>query len=212
MKKIISILLVAVLVLLMTVSVFAGSEAELAATELSRYEIMCCNSDGNLHLDDAVTRAEMAKMIMIMTGHNSISAASTFTDVPTDHWAYDYIAQAASKGVINGMGDGTFVPDEFVTYAQASKMIVCALGYGAEAERRGKYPIGYIMTATTLGIMPQKADMSAFANRGDIAIMLALALDVPIMVEVESEDRVSNKVLYSDDGIDFVTLRTFLEK
>ena len=50
-----------------------------------------------------------------------------FDDVDSDHWAYDAISNMKSKGVINGMGDGRFRPDEFITRAQMISMIVRAL-------------------------------------------------------------------------------------
>jgi len=90
-------------------------------------------------------------------------------------------------------------------------MIVCALGYGVDAERKGGYPHGYVMTAMNLGLTPSKAIMTESADRGEIMIMLAKALDVPVMVMVEDEYKTVYKVLNGEDGEGFVTLRTRLE-
>ena len=57
-----------------------------------------------------------------------------FTDVPASHWAAGYIAYCAQRGIINGMGDGTFAPDSPVTGLQFAKMLLCALGYNANDE------------------------------------------------------------------------------
>lgn len=211
MKKIISVLLSALLILSMSVSVFAESEKEVAAIELEKYGIVRRNHLGALTVEGPVTRAEMAKMLVLMMGLTPESTVCGFTDVPADHWANVYISRAVAFGIVNGMGDGTFLPDEAITYQQAVKMVVCALGYGVDAERRGGYPHGYVMTAMDLGLAPSPAVMTESADRGEIMIMLACALDVPIMVAAEDEHKTIYKVLNGKDGENFVTLRTRLE-
>lgn len=212
MKKIISILLSAVLILSMSMGVLAESEKETAAKELEKYGIVGPrNYLGELTVDGPVTRASMAKMLVLMSGLTPDSAGCDFTDVPADHGASGFIARAAAIGIVNGMGDGTFAPDEYVTYQQAMKMVVCALGYSVDAERRGGYPHGYVMTAMNLGLAPSEAIMTDSADRGEIMIMLAKALDVPIMVAVEEEFKTVYKVLNGKDGERFVTLRKRLE-
>lgn len=211
MKKIISILLSAILILSMSIGVFAESEKEMAAQELEKYGIVRRNHLGALTVEGPVTRAEMTKMLVLMMGLTPDSTGADFTDVPTDHWANVYISRAVAFGIVNGMGDGTFLPDESITYQQAIKMVVCALGYGVDAEHKGGYPHGYVMTAMDLGLAPSPAVMTESADRGEIMLMLAKALDVPIMVAAEDENKTIYKVLNGKDGESFVTLRTRLE-
>lgn len=211
MKKIISILLSVILILSMSIGVFAENEKEMAAQELEKYGIVRRNHLGALTVEGPVTRAEMTKMLVLMLGLTPDSTACEFIDVPADHWANVYISRAVAFGIVNGMGDGTFLPDEHVTYQQAIKMVVCALGYGVHAERRGGYPHGYVMAAMDLGLTPSKAIMTENADRGEIMLMLACALDVPIMAVAEDEHKTIYKVLNGKDGESFVTLRTRLE-
>ena len=42
------------------------------------------------------------------------------------HWAKDTVEQLADEGVISGFEDGTFRPDQSVTRAEFTKMIVQA--------------------------------------------------------------------------------------
>jgi len=42
-------------------------------------------------------------------------AAQPFSDTPTNHWAYDAIAELAAKGLIQGYPDGTFTGDRSMT-------------------------------------------------------------------------------------------------
>lgn len=80
-----------------------------------------------------ITRAEFAKMIAVaVTGNAPLSETTAkFPDVAEDHWANKYIAYAVKAGIINGNSDGTFRPENPVTYGEAVKMIVCAKGYAS---------------------------------------------------------------------------------
>ncbi len=51
------------------------------------------------------------------------SFAAMFPDTE-GHWAESYIEALAMEGVINGMGDGSFDPDSFVTREQFLKMLL----------------------------------------------------------------------------------------
>ena len=50
----------------------------------------------------------------------------SFTDVPSAHWAYEYVAACAEKGIVSGMGDNTFAPDNQLTNAQFTTMVINA--------------------------------------------------------------------------------------
>ena len=54
----------------------------------------------------------------------TFAATNTFSDVPQTHWAHDAIERMVEKGVISGMGDGTYAPDSKVSYAQFATMTV----------------------------------------------------------------------------------------
>ena len=126
MKKVISILLSVVLICGSFGVVAASYTKETAAEELEKYDIVGRNALNQLTVDGPVTRASMAKMIILMLDIEPAEGSSGFIDVPDDHGACTYIAQAKKLGIIDGMGDGTFAPDEYVTYEQAMKMVVCA--------------------------------------------------------------------------------------
>ncbi len=50
-----------------------------------------------------------------------------FTDVAL-HWAWEQVADAVARGWVSGYPDGTFRPDQPVTYGEFSKMLVLAKG------------------------------------------------------------------------------------
>lgn len=77
----------------------------------------------------------------------------SFPDVPEEHWAYEYVTDMAKRGIINGMPDGRFLPDDIVTREQFAKMFVLAIGiemvptdnYFVDAE--GRWSIDYVRAA-----------------------------------------------------------------
>jgi len=54
----------------------------------------------------------------------------TFTDVPKTHWAFSYIGEMVERGVLSGYPDGKFRPDNTVTRAEFSKIMVSAADLG----------------------------------------------------------------------------------
>ncbi|MCX7921879.1 MAG: S-layer homology domain-containing protein [Clostridia bacterium] len=50
-----------------------------------------------------------------------------FSDVSTDHWAYEAIMLMSERKIINGYSDNTFKPDNPVTRAEFATMMVAAL-------------------------------------------------------------------------------------
>jgi hypothetical protein len=59
-------------------------------------------------------------------------AASPFSDI-AGHWAQSAIEELAGKGIINGMGDGTYNPNGTVTREQFMKLVVSVRGVSAGA-------------------------------------------------------------------------------
>jgi hypothetical protein len=69
-----------------------------------------------------VTRAEL--VALIERSHADPRAAEDpFSDLPTSHWARDYILSDAAKGWVEGYPDGTFRPDANITRAEAVKAL-----------------------------------------------------------------------------------------
>lgn len=53
----------------------------------------------------------------------SPEAAVNFSDLPSDYWAYPFIAELTRRGMISGFNDGTFRPDQPVTRTEYAAMI-----------------------------------------------------------------------------------------
>lgn len=61
--------------------------------------------------------------VSIIGGMFAASSNPTFTDVPTNHWAYSYVERAADNGWVNGIGNGKFGVDNNVTYGELALML-----------------------------------------------------------------------------------------
>ena len=78
--------------------------------------------------DQAVTRAEMAKLIATMFSiSDTTTGANIFSDVADDFWARNFIIGAKDMGIINGYTDGSFRPYNDITRAETCKIISLAI-------------------------------------------------------------------------------------
>lgn len=203
MKKIIAIVLV--IAHLSGIGVCAGSGiydlsvlSEAQIKDLYDLGIMTGDENGELRLDDAITRAEAAKMICVTGNIKPFFnvTENTFTDVPDSHWAHGYIYALKEKEIVQGDEKGNFNPQCNITYEEIVKMIVVLLGYREMAEQLGGYPAGYNGTASGIGITTNlNLIPKTNATRKNVAIMLHNSLDIPIMVQ-KSEDNDEGNAVY----------------
>lgn len=159
-----------------------------AVQELSALDVISGYDDGTFGPDKLVTRAEITKMIVDALAERSSAEASTestkFADVSADHWAKGYINQGVADGFIAGMSDTEFDPDANVTYVQAQKMLVSAIGYETYAQAQGGWPIGYKTYAASLDITKGISGIkdSTELTRAQVAQMIDNAMDTPLCV------------------------------
>ena len=79
--------------------------------------------DGTFRPSGMITRAEFVTMASRYWGAEIDNAAEPdFTDV-ANHWAKGYIHFAVECGWIDGYEDGTFRPDQYITRAEAIKIV-----------------------------------------------------------------------------------------
>lgn len=93
-------------------------------TLASQLGIITGKPDGNFHGNENVTRAEFAIMVVralhLDTSHSSGSSA--FPDTK-GHWAEDAIEALKLAGVVSGMGDGSFKPDQPISRAEIAAIL-----------------------------------------------------------------------------------------
>ena len=70
-----------------------------------------------------LTRAEFATMLYRVSYAPVVTGESTYSDVKTGDWYYDAVVWATEAGVVNGMGDGTFAPNDNITRQEMATML-----------------------------------------------------------------------------------------
>jgi hypothetical protein len=195
MKRIVSLLLALSMVLSLCVSAFAVDYSDLegenmkyagAVDALTELKVIDGFPDETFRPNDNLTRAQVAKMLVICLGLGdsveSLSGKTVFSDVASNYWASGYINAAAQSKIIVGYPDGTFKPENQVTYAEAFTMALRALGYGNVVEAEGTWPTAYLLKAVELELNddmdPYTADKPA--TRGNTAILLWNMLRTPM--------------------------------
>lgn len=157
MEKIIVIVLI---VLTLCIPLTTGYATEVSSENIEEamksLNIMNGYPDGSLHLNDKLTRAQFAKIIInASTYKNSVplkSKTSPFIDVPYSSWAAPYISVAVSNGLIKGYPDSSFKPDKNVTLEEAVTVILAIMGYTSE-DFGSSWPYGQLGAATNNGLL-----------------------------------------------------------
>ena len=87
--------------------------------------------DGAFLPNNKITRAEFAT-IAANFDSGEYSGEDKFSDI-SGHWASEYINRAAQKGWIEGYGDGTFRPNQYITRAEVMSLVNRVLGRKPDA-------------------------------------------------------------------------------
>lgn len=100
-----------------------------AISTLSNMGILEGDGDDTFRPDDYITRAEFTKIaVSFFKNVDDYDYENTFTDVDPDKWYAKYIAAAKAMNLIQGDGDDTFRPDDYITRAEACTIVNRTLG------------------------------------------------------------------------------------
>ncbi|NLT64786.1 MAG: S-layer homology domain-containing protein [Clostridiales bacterium] len=134
-------------------------------------------ADGSFKPTGTITREEAAKMITYAILGSDVASrlsvgATGFKDVDAGRWSAPFISYLVGKGIINGMGDGTFAPTANVTGYQLAKMMLCAAGYGAKGEFTGPgWELAVAVAANkTVFVGDKSVDHAKAATREEAAL------------------------------------------
>jgi len=125
-----------------------------SVNSLVKLQVMRGDENGNLNLNNKVTRAEFTTMVVRMLGYdktvNVDNIKMSFTDITSKHWAYNYFKIAVNKGLITGYTDNTVKPNNNVTFTEARAILIRALGYGNSMS--GSWPNNVINKSEEIGL------------------------------------------------------------
>ncbi len=110
-------------------------------------------------------------------------ADPSFYDVSELHWAYTDVEYLRGQGIVTGYSDGTFRPDNNITYEEAVKFVTSALGYDFMAVSYGGYPEGYIKAAAQVKLLKNvNGTLGVNVTRQQVMLLLFNALTADYLV------------------------------
>ena len=183
-KKILAITLV-FLLLFSSMSIADNEEnIEDVANRLISMGIVTGYVDGSLKLEKNISRAEFAtvavRLIARSDEEKSYRTSSSFNDLKDSHWALGYINIAIEEGLFNGYPDGSFRPEDNISYGEVLAVMVRLLGHEDSINSETPWPLNYINKASELGVNNSILVADSNATRGKVFTFI----DNSLMVEL----------------------------
>lgn len=148
--------------------------------------------DGSYGLDKNIKRSEITRLLVLANGNEELSkqlqgAMQVYNDVKPEHWANGVItvgttvpSDANGIAMLAGYPDGSFKPENDVTYAELAKMLVVLAKEDLTADmvKNAVWASSWMTWAAELGILDDVtiADSNKAANRADAFTMIYNAL------------------------------------
>jgi hypothetical protein len=97
---------------------------------LAKLKIISGYSQTEFKPANNITRAEFCKLICLAVGVNTESISeSAFNDVDKDSWYSPYVNALNSIGIVKGIEEGVFKPDDYITRQDISVIVYRAMQY-----------------------------------------------------------------------------------
>jgi len=212
LKKIITFTLIAVLLLSSTFS-YAATTTQTQSTwkdSLEKLKLMGVVNESDLNMTGKMTREVFSKIIVNSTGNNelaqSLSGATTFSDVSKTSALCGYINAAVTKGYLSALSNGKFTPNNSLNFAQLCTAMVKALGY-TSSDIIGTWPNGYIEKAKSLGLttgFSLKSTDSVLTSATITMIGRMLNTNIKKAIGISAEVTLANSIGLLDDQINWV--------
>ena len=81
------------------------------------------NLGANLKGDNLMKKILALAAVAALTAGVSAYAANPFSDVSTDHWAYQAVADLSAQGVVEGYPNGTFQGEKHITRYEVAQIV-----------------------------------------------------------------------------------------
>ncbi len=95
---------------------------------LSGAGILSGTGGGRYEPERAITRAELASILVKAMNLPAAEGGAPFSDVTEGEWYSACVAAAAKAGLVAGYDDGTFRPDNTITREEMATVLALALG------------------------------------------------------------------------------------
>ncbi|WP_201002410.1 S-layer homology domain-containing protein [Paenibacillus glycanilyticus] len=189
-----------------TPSDVVGKPVQTAVEQLTALGILQGYADGTFKPDNTITRAELAKIVVIATGNQNAATLMqtvkpTFKDVKANVWYTGFINVAATKGFIQGY-NGNFRPNDTIKFEEVVAILVRALGY-EDKRLSGSWPYNVLLQADEIGLFEGvEIAKGTNASRGVVAELTSNVLGENLVTyNVDNEIYVPGKQLISKVGV-----------
>lgn len=124
-------------------------------------------------------------LIMVLASAASVYGAE-YTDVKSGNWAYEAVNAMSERAIIKGYPDGSFLPNNTVTYGEFIKMaLIAGTGQDAGNAASGHWALNYYNKALELKYFTEfdidKSQLGDKIPRADMALIISSILgDVSI--------------------------------
>lgn len=148
--------------------------------------------DGTYGLDKNIKRSEITRLLVLANGNEALAkqlqgSMKIYSDVDAKHWANGVISvgttvpsDANGIAMLAGYPDGSFKPENDVTYAELAKMLVVLAKKDLTADmvKNAVWATSWMTWAAQLGILDDVnvVDSNKAANRADAFTMIYNAL------------------------------------
>lgn len=149
-----------------------------AVAYLSGRGIMTGTGNGKFSPDDTFNRAQLATVLYRVAGEPAVSVTASFVDVAPGAWYARPVSWAQHSGVINGVGEGRFAPNEPVTQEMLVTMLYRMAGEPSSdaASDASGYAANAVGWSRANGIAPASADYTFLpkenATRAQVAVLV----------------------------------------
>lgn len=157
--------------------------------------------------EEPITRAQFLKMASGLGVYpDGTVQVPDFDDVLPSHMAYAQIREARAKNIISGVGGNNFLPDEIITYEQASAMIINAMGLKEYALNIGGYSAGYQRIAQMLDLNDVKIQSGTLTFENAVEMIYNA-----LMSRVINTDVISNSFIQYEQDKDETYLNKYFD-
>lgn len=205
MKKSLSVVVAASMVFSMFASVASAADAKVPTTAQEKFEFLKSkgifegiNDAGDAGLDQAMTRAQVAKILVKLAGlTEDAAAASVYKDIKgsDEAWAEGFIGAATKAGIFDGKAAGVFDPEGTFTAEELAKVLDVAAGLKVEAGTvKGEvsdWAKDYVATAIKAGLIAEAADYTKPALREALVTSSFAAYDKINVVQASVDIKAS---------------------
>jgi hypothetical protein len=142
--------------------------------------------DGSFKPENPINRAEFMTMVykILYPDNEPVfqNEKRIFSDVDSSHWAYDFIQRGSSLNLLKGYPDGTFRPNNNISYPEAFTICIRMITNDAELAKMRVWPDDYVKAAISKnlndGISFEEISNNENATRGNIANILARVYEI----------------------------------